>query len=305
MSLRIAVTITTHNRRAELERTLGKLAHLAPAPDEIRVCADGCTDGTLELLRESHPSVKVVVHDTARGSIPSRNELAMETACDVFISLDDDSYPVATDFIRRVRELFANSPRLAVAAFAQRTDEFPESLNAGHFGDVQWVGSFANSGAAIRREAFVELRGYPGFFFHAYEEPDFALRCVNAGWQVRFEPSMLVRHHFTATERNEMRTHHRHARNECWSVLLRCPALALPIVLAWRAVRQFGYAAKRGAAWLIREPVWWWQAFRGIGPCIAAREPLPWKRYLAWMQLVRRPIHTETEWNARFGGRIR
>ena len=48
MSLRVAVTITTHNRRSELERTLAHLSRLAPAPDEIFVCADGCQDGGSE-----------------------------------------------------------------------------------------------------------------------------------------------------------------------------------------------------------------------------------------------------------------
>lgn len=48
MSLRVAICIATHNRRDELIRTLGVLAGLDPAPDEVLVAADGCTDGTDE-----------------------------------------------------------------------------------------------------------------------------------------------------------------------------------------------------------------------------------------------------------------
>jgi GT2 family glycosyltransferase len=303
MSLRIAVTITTHNRREELERTLDQIGRLNPAPDAILVCADGCRDGTVEFLREKHPQVRVIVHETSRGSIPSRNELAESADCDVFVSLDDDSYPIDFDFVQRVRELFERHPRLGVAAFAQRSDEFPESLIATHFGEPSFTGSFANSGAAIRRDMFINLGGYPDFFFHAYEEPDFALRCVAASWQVRFEPTLIIRHHFTTAQRNEIRTHHRHARNECWSVLLRCPGLLLPVVCGFRAVRQLGYAASRGFSWFVREPLWWWQAVRGIPQCILERDPIPWKRYWAWMGLVRHPLHSEVEWNALFGER--
>jgi GT2 family glycosyltransferase len=300
MSLRIAICIATHNRRSELVRTLGALSALVPAPDEILIAADGCKDGTAEWVRTEYPQVRLIVHEQARGSIPSRNELAAASASEVFISLDDDSYPIEGDFIARVRALFAENPRLAVASFPQRTDEHPETLTRTDFGPSHFVGSFANSAAAIRREAFTELGGYPEFFFHAYEEPDFALRCAVAGWQVRYETMATVRHHFTFTERNEVRTHQRHARNELWSVLLRCPAPQLFAVATFRAVRQFGYAWHRGMSWVIQEPKWWVAFLRGVPQCLAARSPLPWGRYAAWMKLLRSPVHEPAEWAARF-----
>jgi GT2 family glycosyltransferase len=302
MAVTIAITIATHNRRADLERTLAQLANLNPQPDEVLVCADGCTDDTEEFVRDAHPKVRLLTHDTAKGSIPSRNELAHACTADVFVSLDDDSYPLDIDFVSRVRVLFEAEPRLAVAGFAQRSDEFPESLTSNHFGPARFEGSYANSGAAIRVAQFIERGGYPEFFFHAYEEPDFTLRCVSAGWQVRYEPSILIRHHFTTAQRNEIRTHHRHARNEFWSVLLRCPAPQFLAVAIFRAARQFAYACKRGPAWVIREPVWWWKALVGIGKCLEYRAPIPWPIYYAWMQLVRQPIESREEWNALFGG---
>lgn len=301
MSLRVGITIATHNRREELARTLVQLAQLDPAPDEILVCADGCHDGTADFVRENHPHIRLVLHETARGSIPSRNELAHACSCEVFVSLDDDSYPIDADFIARVRAAFAQAPRLAVLSFAQRSDEFPASLTAADFGQSAFVASYANSGAAIRREAFTRLGDYPDFFFHAYEEPDFALRCVCDGWQVRYDPGLLVRHHFTTAQRNEIRTHHRHARNECWSLLMRCPAPQLFGVLLFRIARQLGYALRRGPAWVMREPQWWWSMIQGAGRALRERKPLPWARYVAWMRLARTPITSEQEWNALFG----
>lgn len=302
MSLRVGITIATHHRREELARTLGQLAQLDPAPDEILVCADGCHDGTADFVRENHPHIRLLVHEAAQGSIPSRNELAKVCTSDVFVSLDDDSYPIDAAFIAQVRTAFAQAPRLAVLSFAQRSDEFPASLTATDFGQPAFVASYANSGAAIRREAFAALGGYPDFFFHAYEEPDFALRCVCAGWQVRYKPALLVRHHFTGTQRNEIRTHHRHARNECWSVLMRCPAPQLFGVLLFRIARQVGYACRRGPTWIVREPLWWWAMICGAGRALRDRNPLPWARYVAWMRLARAPITSEQEWNALFGG---
>ena len=300
MELSCAVLIATHNRRAELARTLGALRQLDPRPDEIIICADGCSDGTPQFVRAEYPEVRLLVHDPAQGSIPSRNELATACTSDLFLSLDDDSYPIEPHFITRLRELFAATPRLAVAAFPQRSDEWPETLTGTDFGPPRFVGSYANSGAAIRRSVFRTLGGYPDFFFHAYEEPDFALRCLADGWQVRYETTLSIRHHFTATERNELRTHQRHARNEFWSVLMRCPKWALFGVALFRAARQFRYAAGRGLRWALAEPRWWIAAGAGIPRCLARRQPVPWRIYLAWMRLVRTPLHSVEEWNALF-----
>ncbi len=59
--------------------------------------------------------------------------------------------------------------------------------------------------------------------------------------------------------RSELRTpiHHRHARNEMWSVWLRCPFPQFLALAAYRVFAQLRYARKRGAGWVIREPLWW------------------------------------------------
>jgi GT2 family glycosyltransferase len=296
--MRVAVCITSHQRRSELARTLGEIARLDPRPDETIVIADGCTDGSAEMVRADFPWVRLIVHETAHGSVPSRNEMGRATDCDVFLSLDDDSYPVETDAIPRIRALFTGNPRLAVAEFPQRTDERPASLEQTNFGPARFIGSYANSGAVVRRSVFVELGGYEDAFFHAYEEPDFALRCCAAGWQVKFEPALHIRHHWTSSQRSEIRIHHRHARNETWSAWMRCPLPWLLLVGPFRAWRQLGYAWKRG--WTLREPVWWWQALCGLGTCLRRRRALTWKKYRAWMQLVRTPHGDAAKWEGDF-----
>jgi GT2 family glycosyltransferase len=297
-AMRVAVCITSHNRRGELARTLGEVATLHPLPNEILVVADGCTDDTVDFVRREYPTVRLIVHEQAWGSVASRNEMGFATDCDVFLSLDDDSYPVDYDAIAQIRELFAKNSRLAVAEFPQRTDERPESLKQVDFGPGRFIGSYANSGAAILREAFEDLGGYEDMFFHMYEEPDFALRCCAAGWQVRFEPGLHIRHHWTSSQRSEVRNHHRHARNEWWSVMMRCPMPWALAVAPFRGLRQLTYAFRRG--WALREPLWWAQALLGLGTCVRRRQPLPWSKYRAWMSLVRKPHNDVERWERDF-----
>jgi GT2 family glycosyltransferase len=299
--MKASICIPTHNRRADLERTLSELRRLDPQPDEILVLADGCTDGTEEFVRAEYPRIRLLVNEKAAGCVVGRNILIAAAAHEIVLGLDDDSYPLEADFVSRLLTLFEQRPRLGVLSFPQRTNEFPETLSATDFGPSYFAGTYINCACAIRRRVFQSLGGYPDFFFQAYDEPDYSLRCLEAGWEIFHETSLTVRHHFTPVMRNEMRTHRRQSRNEIWAVLLRCPAPYILPVALFRAARQFGYGWKRGLSWVIREPLWWLDAIAGVPRCLSKRQPVPWRTYFAWMRLVRRPIFSEAEWLRTFG----
>lgn len=284
----ITATITTHNRAADLAVTLAALARLDPPVDEAIVTLDGCTDGSSALLRSRFPDVHVIENPRPAGSVPSRDRMLRVATSELVLSLDDDSYPVERDFFARAAALFSN-PRLAIATFPQRSDEFPATLDQADFGRDHMVGSYPNSGAMLRRSTYLSLPGYPPFFRHAFEEPDYALQCIAAGWEVRLHSKLTIRHHYSGQNRNERRTHHQHARNELWSVLLRCPAPWWPFVLSRRLAGQFLYACRRGPEWAVREPVWWWAAAKGARNTWRHRQPVSWPAYKRWRRMVRSP----------------
>jgi len=296
-----AVMIATRNRREDLTRTCAVLRALDPAPDEVLICADGCTDGTEEFVRRDHPEFQLVANPKSLGSTRSRDHLMRIARSDVVLSLDDDSHPLEADAIARIRRLFADHPRVAVASFPQRTDEHPETLTAADFGPVHFDGTYVNCACAFRRAVFCELGGHFGPFWNAYDEPDFALRCAAAGWQVRFDPSVTIRHYFSGVNRNHLRMHQLHARNEIWSVLMRCPMPQMFAVMLFRIVRQFAFAVKWGWRWVLNEPRWWLACIAGAPAALAQRRPVPWRRYRDWMDLIRRPVRDESEWATKFG----
>ena len=163
------------------------------------------------------------VNQIGLGSVASRDRMMREARGDLVLALDDDSYPEQLDCIARIVPLFEQRPKLAVLHFPQRTDEYPETLAQTDFGPEHLTRSFANSGAVLRRSTYLQLPGFESRFFHMYEEPDYALQCVAAGYDVLFSPVITIRHHYSGQARDEMRIHHRHARNELWSTLMRCP----------------------------------------------------------------------------------
>lgn len=286
----LAIMIATRNRADDLSHTIEVIQHLEPQPDEILITADGCTDGTVSLIKSSLPNARLFINEQGRGSIASRDRMLREATTDLVLSLDDDSYPEQLDCIVRLKALFASVPELAVAHFPQRSDEYPESLSQTDFGRAKLTGSYPNSGACYRRGDYLALQGFPARFFHAYEEPDYALQAVSAGKLVMYFPDITIRHHFSPVERNEIRTHHRHARNELWSAVMRCPFPLVILVVPYRMLSQARYAASRGVGWLFREPVWWWDAANGIIASLRARSPVSYHSYKRWLELLSKPI---------------
>jgi GT2 family glycosyltransferase len=283
-----SIMITTRNRLSDLQRTLAVLTQLDPAPLEILVTADGCTDGTAEFVREKYPLAKLIVNAVGQGSVASRDRMMRQALGDLVFSLDDDSYPEQMNCLKSVAELFRQRPQLAVAHFPQHSDEHPESLTRTDFGPPCFTRSFANSGACLRRSTYLELPGFELRFFHAFEEPDYALQCVAAHQEVYYVPIITIRHHFSSLSRSRIRTHHRHARNQVWSILMRCPFPYSAVLIVCKTFSQFGFAARQGISWIVREPVWWWQALVGIPYCLSHAKPVSWENYKRWFHSSRR-----------------
>jgi GT2 family glycosyltransferase len=277
--------ITTRNRAADLRRTCDVVMRLRPAPIEVLVTADGCTDETVEMVKAEMPNAKMIVNTTGKGSVVSRDRMMREARGDLVLALDDDSYPEQMDCIALISHLFEKKPKLAVVHFPQRSDEYPETLSQTESGSEHLTRSFANSGAVLRRSTYLQLPGFEARFFHMYEEPDYGLQCVAAGYDVLFSPVITIRHHYSGQARDEIRIHHRHARNELWSTLMRCPFPFALVILIWRVFSQFRFACKRGWSWVVREPIWWWEALAGLPYCLQKRTPVSCAGYKRWLAL--------------------
>ena len=279
--------IATKNRLEELKRTLAHVFDMIPAPDEVLVTADGCDDGTVEFLKLEYPVVRLTVNPISMGSVFSRAAMMDQAQSDLILALDDDSYPEQTDCIERLKRLFNDNRRLAIATFPQRTDEYPNSLQQTDFGVLRPIRSFPNSGACLRVSIYRKLPGFEPMFFHMYEEPDYALQCIANEWDVMFVPDITVRHHWTSNQRSELRNHQRHARNEFWSTVIRCPFPQLLFFCSFRAFRQMTFSLRYGGIfWMVKEPVWWAQALLGLPHVMGRRRPVSWEGYKKWLKTV-------------------
>ncbi|MGE5212844.1 MAG: glycosyltransferase family 2 protein [Nitrospirota bacterium] len=277
--------ITTRNRILDLRRSCHVLQQLDPPPLELLITLDGCRADVVQAVQTELPHARLFVNREGLGSVASRDRMMREARGDLVLALDDDSSPEETDCVGRIIPFFKQRPKLAVLHFPQRTEEYPETLAQPNHALEHPTRSFANSGAVLRRSTYLQLPGFEPRFFHMYEEPDYALQCVAAGYQVVFSPIVTIRHHYSGQARDEILIHHRHARNEFWSTLMRCPFPYAPGIAAWRVFSQLRYACKRGWSWVLREPLWWWQTLGGVPYCLRKRTPVSWGGYKRWLSL--------------------
>jgi len=252
------------------------------------------------MLARNFPHFSILRNTEARGSVYSRDRMLRVAHGEIVVSLDDDSYPIRTDFLQRLTQVFDDHPEAAVVVFSElRPGVAPSKSRARHSRGC-YVGAYANCGAAMRRQVYLNLPGFPTFFEHMYEEPDYAAQCYAAGYGVWFEPSLEIFHRQSETNREVIQRHHLNARNELWSVWLRCSWKWLPLVTAYRAARQLVHASAQGAQWVMREPAWWREAFKGIGLCREQRRAMPWQTYYRWMRLARRAVYDFKDFRANF-----
>ncbi|WP_342597484.1 glycosyltransferase [Cyanobacterium aponinum UTEX 3222] len=295
------IVIPTYNRCEDLERTCQKIKELDPPPDRVIICLDGCTDNSEIMLRQNFPSFDIIKNDSPQGSIASRDKAFSLVETDFILSLDDDSYPLDSDFIAKIPELFTKYPEAGVITFPEiRNNNLPASEKLSPSSPGCYVRDFPLCAAILQRKLYGTVAQYPAFFSHAYAESDYSLQLHSFGYGVWFEPSYSFRHHFTPVERNMLKRHWLNARNELWSVFMRCPFPQVFIIALLRIIRQFIFALTKGWQWVLTEPKWWWNALQGLPKCLSNRKPILWNKYKNWVMLARKPIFSREDFIKQF-----
>ncbi len=282
----VAILITTCNRRDELLRTLEILRALDPAPKDIIVTADNCTDDTVEQLRLLYPEVTLYSNEHGRGSTASRDAMLRGCTSTYSLLLDDDSAPCDAAFLKTLVACFEEHPEAAVIACHELRHDRKASLATPSRG--RYVSTYANCAAAMRMSVFSDSRGFPLMFEHMYEEPDYALQCYSLGKAVWYEPSLVVHHRVSQSNRNELRNQFLNSRNQIWSAWLRCPLPYVVPVTLFRALRYVASVVRPSRESLGIIMSWPLTVARGLPQCLKDRHPVDWSTYWLWFAMPRR-----------------
>lgn len=268
----LAVAIATRNRRERLLETLGRLRALPERPP-LLVVDNASADGTVEAVRARCPDVAVIALAQNRGAA-ARN-VAVEALATPYVAFaDDDSWWEPGSLTRAARTL-AQQPRIGLLAARvlvgpqRRLDPTCAAMARSPLTDAGGAAvpgvpvlGFVACGAVVRRTAFLAVGGFDAHYGIGGEERLLAGDLAAAGWLVRYDAQLVVRH-WPPPAPPGRRAHRRAdiVRNDLWSAWLRRPASSVPVATlhalaaggaGWQTLRGAA-AAVRGLPWVLRE----------------------------------------------------
>lgn len=227
----VTIMISTKDRPEELERTLRELQRQDYPRLELLVIDDGSTESQEPVVKRNWPGARFIRHATAAGQSLRRSE-GFELAQGRYIlQLDDDSAPVDRDALRRAVAFSEAHPEAGVIAFRIfNGSHLPAGLPPQ---PARLVASFVGCGALLRAAAARAAGGYLAFFGNEWEEEEFSLRLLRAGWAIYFLPDVLIHHRVSPQNRRTARTWMRGFRNKVWAMVAHYPTGRLFVECAW------------------------------------------------------------------------
>jgi GT2 family glycosyltransferase len=227
---RIGIGIATKDRWPELEVTLAQLesaGHHLRHP--VLVVDDASTTPAPDALTRRFPWIILLRHDTNRGYIVRRNEIARLLPNRYLLILDDDAHPLGGDLEQAADYLDAR-PGVAALACNILCDETTipgVPVDTAPFAVQRYIGC----SHFLRRKVFLYFGGYRPELVHYAEEGEFCARLLSAGHAVHYFPSLLFRHRVAISGRNTARIAYFQGRNRVLLVLWNFPWWSLPVRL--------------------------------------------------------------------------
>jgi GT2 family glycosyltransferase len=195
----VGLGITTKDRWDDLAVTLDHLKATGLDTLETVVMDDGSQTPMPADFRVRFPWVKFERVETSRGLIAQRNYLATRLDTPFYLSLDDDSFPIAGSLDAAADWLEAH-PKVSVIGFRiiLKADAVPADFSSQVPVPTR---DFTGCGFLLRRDLFLSLGGFEERFHIYCEEMEYSLRTYRLGYETYFFPALVIRHMLSSSGR--------------------------------------------------------------------------------------------------------
>ncbi|MEU9254873.1 glycosyltransferase family 2 protein [Streptomyces sp. NPDC048270] len=280
--------LTMGDRMPELRALLDSVAKQDEPTARIVVVGNGCA---LPGLPDGVVGVELVENlGVSGGRNVAWRRLREFGDVDVLVDLDDDGLLVDADVVRRIADLHEAEDRLGIVSF-RIADETGETQRR-HIPRLRakdpmrrgLVTTFLGGGHSLSMEMLEQTGGWPDAFFFTHEETDLAWRALDAGWDVLYEPQLVLQHPRTSPARHAV-YHRMTARNRVWLAKRHLPA---PLVPAYLGVWIVLTVARTRSAAGLRA---WFDGFaEGVRTSGGPRKPMRWRTVVRMARLGRPPV---------------
>ncbi|MBT2478177.1 glycosyltransferase family 2 protein [Streptomyces sp. ISL-94] len=286
---RVGVAVLTMgDRMPELRALLDSVAKQDEPAARIVVVGNGCA---LPGLPEGVTGVELAENlGVSGGRNVAWRRLREFGDVDVLVDLDDDGLLVDADVVRRIADLYEDQGRLGIVSF-RIADETGETQRR-HIPRLRakdpmrrgLVTTFLGGGHALSMPMLERTGGWPDSFFFTHEETDLAWRALDAGWDILYEPQLVLQHPKTSPARHAV-YYRMTARNRVWLAKRHLPAPLVPVYLGvWTVLTV---ARTRSAAGL---RAWFGGFAEGVRTSGGPRRPMRWRTVVRMARLGRPPV---------------
>ena len=199
------VVILSWNRRDLILETIANVQQQRDVQATIWVIDQGSDAETLQALRPLHQAGAIRLLEMGRnlGVAGGRNVGNTQGDAPIIVSLDNDAVFADEGALREVVRIFREDKRLGAFGFRLK------NYYTGEDDGLNWAyprrmferraerfltTRFAGGAHAIRRAAWEQTRGYDPRLFFYWEELDLGYQLIAAGWEVAYDPRVVVWH---------------------------------------------------------------------------------------------------------------
>jgi GT2 family glycosyltransferase len=286
---RVGVAVLTMgNRPKELRALLDSVAYQDERAARVVVVGNGAP---LPELPEGVTGVETAENLGVTGGRNVALEKLREFGdVDILVDLDDDGLLVDADVIRKVVDLYEARPKLGIVSF-RIADERGETarrhvprLRAKDPMRPGLVTTFLGGGHALSMRMLERTGGWPEEFFFAHEETDLAWRALDDGWDILYDPTLLLQHPKTSPARHAV-YYRMTARNRVWLAKRHLPAPLVPLYLAsWTGMTVLRTRSVPGLK------AWAAGFVEGVRTPCGERRPMKWSTVWRMTRLGRPPV---------------
>lgn len=222
---KVSVVVPSYNRRKDLLECLQSIQENQYPNLEVVVALNGCTDGSEEAVRTSFPQFRVISAKEGLGSARATNFGIKHVSkdSDYLFLLDDDTI------------LEKNAISELVKAIDSKREYGAATAKVMYFENpkiVQWAGAsvglytginYMNSGpddgrfdkpidteGGIGGTGLIKMKAvkkigfyYDETYYYYYEDPDYAMRILKAGYKIRYAPTSRIYHKIPLLSKRE------------------------------------------------------------------------------------------------------
>ncbi len=249
MDTRVAVLVPNYNGIDLLPALIESVLAQSYPDWHLIVVDDASTDGSLALLAERWPTVRVLAQPANRGFAASVNS-GLRTVSAEYVAILNSDVELEPDWLQRLVETLDRYPD-AGSATGKTLLYGNRAVIDGAGNQMRWSGAATRRGhgsadcgqydsptevisacagfALYRRAAFDTVGGFDEDLVAYYEDVDWGLRAQLAGWRCRYEPRAVAYHIGGATHGSASRYLRLQRRNQLL-VVVKCFPLAALLV---------------------------------------------------------------------------